>query len=93
MAAAKTKKAPARTRRLTPTETAILAMVGQHEGEPCSKAEIARELGRNQKTIDRLIAGLSKDGLLVVEHAWGKNGAQLANTYRLPRARRRSAKE
>lgn len=58
-----------------------------HEGKPCSKAMIAEALGRNQKTIDRLVANLRNQGLLVVEHAWADNGSQLANTYRLPRSK------
>ena len=71
--------------RLTPTERKILAFVIEHEGKPCSKAMIAEALGRNQKTIDRLITNLRNQGLLVVEHSWGENGGQLANTYRLAR--------
>lgn len=73
--------------RLTPTERKILEYVIEHEGKPCSKAQIAEALGRNQKTIDRLVANLRHEGLLVVEHAWGENGGQLANTYRLARHR------
>lgn len=82
-----TQSAAAPPRRLTKTEIAILAYVGQHEGEGCSKAQIARELERNQKTIDRLVASLRASGLLVVEQRWSENGGQLANAYRLARAR------
>ena len=48
---------------------------------------IAEALGRNQKTIDRLVANLRNQGLLVVEHVWADNGSRLANTYRLPRSK------
>ncbi len=71
---------------LTPTERRILAFVIEHEGERCSKALIAERLGRNQKTVDRLIARLRKEGYLEVEPVWGENGGQLANSYRLRRA-------
>lgn len=72
--------------RLTPTERGILSYVVEHEGEPCSKAELAQVLGRNQKTIDRLVAHLRKEGYLVVERIWAADGGQGANVYRLGRA-------
>ena len=85
----KTRKAregrPGRKGKLTPTVVRILAYVGAHEGEPCSKTKIAEELGRNQKTIDRLITHLREERLLVVKPTWSKSGGQLANTYRLAR--------
>ena len=81
------KKVVSPTRRLTKTEIAILGFVGQHEGEGCSKAQIASELGRNQKTIDRLVSALRADGLLVVETRWAESGGQLANSYRLVRSK------
>ena len=46
-----------------------------------------RVLGRNVKTIDRLASALRADGLLVVEPRWAENGGQLANCYRLARAK------
>lgn len=73
--------------KLTPTERRILAFVIEHEGKHCSKAMIAEALGRNKKTIDRLVANLKNEGLLVVEHTWSESGGQLANSYRLPRKR------
>lgn len=81
------RKAGDGTRRLTKTEIAILAYVGEHEGEGCSKSAIAESLGRNVKTIDRLVSALRTDGLLVVEPRWAENGGQLANCYRLARAK------
>ncbi|OUO33967.1 Rrf2 family transcriptional regulator [Olsenella sp. An293] len=71
--------------RLSKTAVGILAYVGRNEGEPRSKAQIAEALGRNVKTVDRLIARLRDEGLLVVDQRWAENGGQLANTYRLPR--------
>ncbi|OUO33543.1 helix-turn-helix domain-containing protein [Olsenella sp. An293] len=76
---------PGAPRRLTKTEVAILGYVGAHEGETCSKAKIAKALGRNVKTIDILISNLRKDGLIVVEPRWAESGGQLANAYRLAR--------
>lgn len=76
----------ARAGHLTPTERRILAFVIENEGKPCSKAMIAKELGRNQKTIDRLVAHLRKEGYLVVEQTWAADGGQAANAYRLGRA-------
>ena len=73
-------------RHLTKTEAAILKYVGEHEGECFAKARIAEALGRNVRTIDNLVSGLRRDGLLVVEPCWAESGAQLANTYRLARA-------
>ena len=75
----------ARPRKLTPTERRIIAYVAEHEGQPCTKAQIASELGRNVKTVDRLVSRLRAEGLLVCTYTWGDNGAQLANTYRLAR--------
>lgn len=69
---------------LTPTESGILEFVAKHEGEPCSKATIAREPGSNRKTIDRLMSHLRKEGRLVAETTWDEAGGQGANTYRLP---------
>lgn len=71
------------SRRLTPTERRIIAYISEREGFPCTKGEIAAALGRNRKTIDRLVSHLRADGLLVSEPAWAENGGQLANSYRL----------
>lgn len=73
------------TRRLTPTERKIIAFVAGHENEPCSKGQMAQAVGCSQKTIDRLVARLREEGLLVSTYAWGASGAQLANSYRLAR--------
>lgn len=72
-------------RRLTPTERRILVYIAEREGQPCTKAQIAQALGRNRKTIDRLVSQLRADGLLVSQPMWGEDGGQLANTYRLGR--------
>lgn len=74
---------PAAGRRLTPTERAILAYLAERGGQPCTKAQIAAALGRNKKTINRLVTQLRNDGLLISEPTWGEDGGQLANTYRL----------
>ena len=74
-----------RPRRLTPTERRIIAFVAAHEGQPCAKAQIAESLGRNVKTVDRLVSRLRSEGVLVCEYMWSDSGAQLANSYRLAR--------
>lgn len=69
----------------TPTARSIVAFLSEHEGEPVTKATIAAELGRCEKTIDRLAAKLRDSGWIAVEEHWNENGAQLANTYRVLR--------
>ena len=81
------QQTPAASRRLTPTERAILAYLAEREGQPCTKAKIAEELGRSKKTISRLVSQLRADGLIVSQPTWAENGGQLANTYRLGRER------
>ncbi|MBM6774487.1 MarR family transcriptional regulator [Olsenella profusa] len=79
------QRAKAAPKRLTPTERRILLYVAEREGKSCSKAEMAEALGRNRKTIDRLVAHLREEGLIVSKPVWDKNGAQLPNSYRLAR--------
>lgn len=69
----------------TPTARSIVMFLSEHEGEPVTKATIAAELGRCEKTIDRLAAKLRDNGWIAVEEHWNENGAQLANTYRVLR--------
>ncbi|HIZ17947.1 MAG TPA: hypothetical protein IAA22_02385 [Candidatus Olsenella stercoravium] len=70
-------------RRLTPTERAIVLLVAELGGEPCSKARMAERLGRNEKTVDRLLSGLRRDGVISAEPAFAPSGGQLANSYRV----------
>lgn len=70
-------------RGLTPTERSILAYVLDHEGEACSKEELAAILGRSKVTVSKSISRLRADGLLLSEPCYDENGAQLANAYRL----------
>lgn len=74
---------PAEGRRYTRTELQILRFVKRHDGMAYTKAEIAQALGRNEKTVDRLMSGLRSDGLIVSEPRFAQNGGQLANAYRL----------
>lgn len=67
--------------KLTPSARAILEYLKAHEGEPVTKSGIAAELGRCEKTVDRLISRMRERGLIEVKERWGKNGAQLANAY------------
>lgn len=61
--------------------------IAEHEGEPCTKAQLAEALGRNKKTIDRLVAHLKEEGLVTSKAQWGMGGQQLANAYYLVRAK------
>lgn len=70
-------------RRLTPTERRILAYVLDHEGEPCSKENLAAALGRSKVTVSRSISRLRAEGLIISEPCYDEHGAQLANAYRL----------
>ena len=69
--------------RLTPTEAAIARLVAAHEGRPLSMAQMAAMLGRNEKTVARLVSHLRRLGLLACEAVHAESGAQMANSYRL----------
>ena len=49
--------------RLTPTEARIIEFIERHEDKPCSKAQIAAVLGRNEKTVDRLLSRMRREGI------------------------------
>ena len=67
--------------RLTPTEAKIIEFIERHEGKPCSKAQIAAVLGRNEKTVDRLLSRMRREGIVISTPVHAENGAQLANVY------------
>ena len=69
--------------RLTVTEAMIVRLVARHEGRPVSKAQMAAMLGRNEKTVSRLVSHLRRLGLLACEAVHAESGAQMANAYRL----------
>ena len=71
--------------RLTPSARAILEYLSERQEEPVTKAAIAAELGRCEKTVDRLMSKLREEGYVEVESRWNERGAQLANSYRLKR--------
>ena len=48
----------------------------------CTKRELAESLGRNEKTVDRLVADLRRRGYVEVEMRFDERGAQLASIYR-----------
>ena len=73
--------------RLTTTEVQILAFVGRNEGCACSKSQIASAIGRNEKTVSRLISRLRQYQVLEAQPSFAENGAQLANVYRLASGR------
>ena len=73
--------------RLTTTEVQILAFVGRNEGRACSKSQIASAIGRNEKTVSRLISRLRQYQVLEAQPSFAENGAQLANVYRLTSGR------
>lgn len=67
--------------RLTPTEARIIEFIERHEDKPCSKAQIAAVLGRNEKTVDRLLSRMRREGIVRSTPVYADNGAQLANVY------------
>lgn len=67
--------------RLTPTEAQIIEFIERHAGRPCSKAKIALALGRNEKTVDRMLSRMRREGIVLSEPVHAENGAQLANVY------------
>ena len=69
--------------RLTPTERDIVLLVAELGGEPCPKARMAELLGRSEKTVDRLLSGLRRRGVVAAEPAFAPSGGQLANSYRV----------
>ncbi|HBO61611.1 MAG TPA: hypothetical protein DD645_02830 [Olsenella sp.] len=82
-ALARIRQTPNGPVRLTPTEVQILSFLGRHEGHPCSKAQIAAAIGRNEKTVDRLLSKMRRNQIVISEAVHSENGAQLANVYRL----------
>lgn len=68
--------------RLTKTQLQIIEYLLEHKDEPRSKAQIARGIGRCEKTVDRLMSKLRRDGYVVSVPRFGKNGAQLSNLYK-----------
>lgn len=67
--------------RLTPSARAILEYLSERQEEPVTKAAIAAELGRCEKTVDRLMSRMREEGMIEVHERWGSDGAQLANSY------------
>ena len=72
--------------RLTTTEVQILSFIERNEGRACSKSQIAKAIGRNDRVVSRLISRLRQYGILETEPSYAENGAQLANVYRISRA-------
>lgn len=52
-------------------------------GHPCSKAQIAAALGKNEKTVDRLLSRMRRNQIVDSQAVHAANGAQLANVYRV----------
>ena len=75
-----------RRRRLTKTQRELLRYIGGETavngGVVCTKRDLARLTGRCEKTIDRCLAGLRREGFVEVEMRFGENGAQLGSRYR-----------
>lgn len=85
------EEAPAHAEvKLTPFQQRILGLIAARsavsEGEVFrSKKWISEQVHCDMKTVDRAIARLRKEGLIVVEERYGENGAQLPNAYRVAR--------
>ena len=46
-----------------------------------TKSVIAADLGRSEKTVDRLMSKMREHGYIQAEEHWTETGAQLANSY------------
>lgn len=69
---------------LTPAQRRIVDFLQEHaDGGACSKVRLAQEVGCSVKTVDRAIAHLRHEGVVVAEARFAESGAQLANVYRL----------
>lgn len=76
--------------KLTPFQQRILGLIAARsamsEGEVFrSKKWISEQVHCDMKTVDRAIARLRKEGMIVVEERYGENGGQLPNVYRVAR--------
>lgn len=73
-------------RRFTKTQEQLLRAIAAETvvsgGLACTKRELAERLGRNVKTIDRLIADLRRRGYVEEEMRFDERGGQLASVYR-----------
>ena len=47
-----------------------------------SKTDLARRLGCSDRTLDRALTRLRREGLIISEPTYGPSGAQLGNVYR-----------
>ena len=74
--------------RLTPTELLIMQFIERHAARPVSKAQIAAALGRNEKTVDRLLSRMRKNGVVVSEPVFAANGAHRVRRGRVARVLR-----
>ena len=54
-----------------------------HGGACVTKGELAKIVGRNVKTVDRLIADLRRRGVVETEMRFDESGGQVASVYRL----------
>lgn len=74
-------------RLLTKTEEQILRYIAGetalHGHASLTKRELARLLGRNVKTIDRLVSDLRRRGLIEVEPRFNEHGGQISSLYRV----------
>lgn len=68
---------------LTPAQRRIVDFLQEHADGACSKARLAQEVGCSVKTVDRAVAHLRHEGVVVAEARFAESGAQLANVYRL----------
>ena len=73
-------------RLLTKTEEQILRYIaGETALHGCAnltKRELAHLMGRNVKTVDRLVSDLRKRGLIEVEPRFNEHGGQISSLYR-----------
>lgn len=73
---------------LTLSELSLVVTIEALEGKPVSKAELSDAIGRNPKTISRLLLRLRREGVLDAETRIRTDGGRDANAYRIAQGAR-----
>ncbi len=78
-----------RARRLTYSQQQILGYIAgltiPGGAVRCTKRDIANAVGCSEKTVDRAIMRLRKEGLVETLPCYSESGAQVGNAYRVAR--------
>lgn len=78
-----------RARHLTRCQRQILdylaKLTGADDVARCTKRDISRATGCSEKTTDRALVYLRKEGLIETSACYAESGAQVGNAYRVVR--------